>query len=182
MQHVIGSPACRRAIVKIADVALKEGEIAPRVGADRVSHLIEVVLMTGGEVIQSMHLLIKPEQGFQQARPDKSSHPGYQPLVPSHCQIPLHFVKFCHFSMHVIVYVIVLVIVLFIVLVTVFARSQAPDIEAGFTQADMIKVRFDIDKTAFGIELRLDIGEWPGQQFLVRHGGHDGVRPWQIVP
>lgn len=76
---VLGKHQRLAAVVQVADIALDEVEVLPLFGVDQALHLIQVVLVAGGEVIQPHHPLVELQQGFQQVGADKAGHPGDQP-------------------------------------------------------------------------------------------------------
>src|SRR5690606_7044439 len=67
------------AILLVADVAFMKGEARPLLGADEFAHLVQVLLVAGGEVVQADHALVELEQGFEQVGADEAGDAGDQP-------------------------------------------------------------------------------------------------------
>ena len=79
MQHMIHTFAGLAAGIQIADVAFDEGEAAPGFGAHQGFHHVQVLLVTGEEVVQTHHGLPHLEQMFQQVGADETGNAGHQP-------------------------------------------------------------------------------------------------------
>ena len=79
MQHMIHTFAGLAAGIQIADVAFDEGEAAPGFGAHQGFHHVQVLLVTGEEVVQTHHGLPHLEQMFQQVGTDETGNAGHQP-------------------------------------------------------------------------------------------------------
>ena len=67
------------AVVQVADIALDEVEVLPLLRSNQALHLIQAVLVAGGEVVQPHHPLVELQHGFQQVGADEAGHPGDQP-------------------------------------------------------------------------------------------------------
>lgn len=72
VQNVIHSPADLVAGVKIADVAFHKGEILPGFLADQGFHHVQILLITGEEVIEANDFLSEPEQTLDKIGTDKA--------------------------------------------------------------------------------------------------------------
>lgn len=79
VQHMVGAAYRQPAGVQVADIAFDKAEALPGVFAYVVPHLIQVVPVAGGEIVQADHGLAQAQQGFQQVGADKAGHAGYQP-------------------------------------------------------------------------------------------------------
>ena len=79
MQHMVHAFASLAAGIQIADVAFDEGEAAPSFGAHQGLHHVQVLLVTGEEVVQAHHGLPHLEQMFQQVGADETGNAGHQP-------------------------------------------------------------------------------------------------------
>jgi hypothetical protein len=55
-------------------------ESLPLFRAHRLAHLIQVVLVAGGQVVQPYDDLIQPEEFFEEVAADESGNAGYQPF------------------------------------------------------------------------------------------------------
>ena len=81
MQHVVHAFAGLAAGVGIADVALDEAEAAPLFGRHQLLHHVEVVLVSGEEIVEAHDALAVGEQGLQQVGADEPGHAGDEPRV-----------------------------------------------------------------------------------------------------
>ena len=67
------------AVFQVADVAFNEAEVGPLLCCDGVLNFVQVVLVTGGKVVQADNGLVEAQQGFQQVGADEAGHAGDQP-------------------------------------------------------------------------------------------------------
>lgn len=90
--------ACRfSAVFQVSDVAFDEGEAGPLLGGDRLLDFIQVVLVAGGEVVQTDDGLVKAQQGFEQIGADEARHAGDEPSFGPGFEVLLYlFVAGCH--------------------------------------------------------------------------------------
>lgn len=79
VQHVVNTVTGLVAVGQVADVALDEVKAGPLSGCDQGPHLIEVALISGGEVVQADHALVEPEQRLKQVAADEAGHPANKP-------------------------------------------------------------------------------------------------------
>lgn len=85
------------AVVQIADVAFDKVEAGPLVCRDFPLDFIQVVLVSGGEVVQADNGLILAQQGFEQVGANKPRHAGDEPGFGVGFEILLYlFVAGCH--------------------------------------------------------------------------------------
>src|SRR5439155_10482909 len=79
VQHQVHRAACAATSIERADIALHETEVFPLAGAESLFHLLQVVSVARGKIVQPYHPLIQLEQGFQQMRADESGRARNQP-------------------------------------------------------------------------------------------------------
>lgn len=79
VQYMVGAAYRQAAGVQVTDIAFDKAESLPGVLAYVFPHLIQVVLVAGGEVVQADHGLAQAQQGFQKVGADKAGHAGDQP-------------------------------------------------------------------------------------------------------
>ena len=80
MQDVVDTFTGRVAVVQAADVTLDELETLPLLGGHGLLHLVQVVPVAGGEVVQADHRLAQPQQLIQKVAADETGDTGYQPF------------------------------------------------------------------------------------------------------
>lgn len=76
MQNVVHSFADLATFVEVADIALDALKACPLTCADQALDFFEVVLVTGGEVVEADHALVELEQRFQQVGADEAGYAG----------------------------------------------------------------------------------------------------------
>ncbi len=71
--------ACAPAIVEGANVAVDEPEARPLRLAQRRADLVEIALVSGGEVVEADDLLLQGEQCLQEVRADETGDSRDEP-------------------------------------------------------------------------------------------------------
>src|SRR5690606_13921064 len=87
------SSPTRRSSDLIADIALDETESGPGIRAHIRGHLIQIVLMAGGEVVQPDHLLARRQQRLQEVGANETGTPGHQPATRLRLQTGHRFLE-----------------------------------------------------------------------------------------
>ena len=91
VQHAVHAVAGTPAIGDVAYVALDVRVVAPRRGAHRLSHLIQIVGVTGCVIIEPHDLLAQLEQCLQKIGADKTGDAGDEPAQRAPSQLLLDF-------------------------------------------------------------------------------------------
>ena len=82
MQDVVGGAARLLAGRQIRSVRVNELMAVPCLRADGALYLFQVGAVPGREIVQRAHTLSKPQQRFDQMRPDEAGPTGDQPAGP----------------------------------------------------------------------------------------------------
>ena len=96
VQHMVGAAHRQAAGVQVADIAFDKAEPLPGVLTHVLPHLIQIVLVAGGEVVQADHGLAQAQQGFQQVGADKAGHAGDQPGFGVGLEVGFDLLVFAH--------------------------------------------------------------------------------------
>jgi hypothetical protein len=79
MQDIIDAGTGLFACFQVTDITLDESKPPPTLSADQGPHFIEVVLKTGGEIIEADNLLFEAQQYLKQIGTDEPGDAGNQP-------------------------------------------------------------------------------------------------------
>ena len=100
MEYVINSNTikCHRcfAVVHFTNIAAHKTKIFPLRRRNQALHLIQIVLVSSGKIVQTNDALIQCEQGFEQIAADESGHPGDKPRAGFVTQALTHGLVRCH--------------------------------------------------------------------------------------
>jgi len=81
VQHMVDGSLCIPAhsclaVLQLPDVSAHHAEARPLLRLHQGLNFVQVVLMAGGKTVQPHHLLVKPQEGFEQVAADEASHAG----------------------------------------------------------------------------------------------------------
>jgi hypothetical protein len=79
MEDIIDPGAGLAAGSLVTDIALNETESLPGFRRDPTLNLVQIALMSGGEIIQANNPLPQLQQGFEQIGADEAGNAGHQP-------------------------------------------------------------------------------------------------------
>src|ERR1700733_6341841 len=98
MQDIVDPFAGSDTVVNVADIALNELKPRPLRRADEPSHLIKIMPVSGGKVVQAHHSLIEAKHRLQEIGADEPGDPGDQPFPGPCAQVSAHFLVASHFK------------------------------------------------------------------------------------
>ena len=96
MEHVVDPGTGAGAIGGLANIAFDEIKFHPGLIRDRFFHLLQVVAVPGGEIVEPGHTLAELEQGLDQVRADEAGSTGNQPMMAVLAQLLPNVLNLIH--------------------------------------------------------------------------------------